>query len=591
MATKRSMATDEDQHVPPARTAEGGSASGSPSASRSGTIFGMPVFPTKSRPFRPRLRDLGALLGFLLGFQACADERVAGGNSSGTSNTLAGRLVDSSGAGVEGMHVVARRLGWSSDPDRSASNQVRYALSDSTGRFSFEDLPPDAWVVEANDGRWGHLFGSAISGTTSTPLDLGSRIVGRNQALRGRIRIDSLSRADSGQVRISGTPHVTRLDSTGAFRFDRIPPGTAHLVVEVFEGARVLRAESTATIDGSTDSVVLLATSGESEDYSTWKGARTAIVDLASPESYLSSTQDHVPILVRLDATILPEWDAQGASIRFSNAAGNPLPYEIESWNPSTKEALAWVLMDTLPKGSQRQRLRLHWGKPGAPSRSHGASVFEPRRGWLGSWHFSGNDPWRNSSGRPANFDDPQAMVSRSLGGGLVLDSARRLVFPDPALTTVTGLSILAMVKLDAVAVPRATLFRLGAADSSSFDWAMSVYDSSNILKASFATRLQSGSPTPPATTAPIPRSTWTLLGGVFDITTQRVRLELPDDSSRTALARDTMRVRNPAPALVVGGGIGGVVDELRFLRFPMHPDFLRAQWLSWNPSSRMLRW
>ena len=540
-------------------------------------------------PKCPWARPL-AILGLCAGFWACADERVAGGNSSGTSNTIAGRLLDSTGHGVEGMHVVARRLRWTSDVPGAPGNPVRYALSDSLGRFAFEDLPPDAWVVEANDGIRGRLFGSATSGTNLDPVDLGTRIVGRNQTLTGRVRIDSLG-PDSGTVRIAGTPHLARLDATGAFRFHDVPPGTALVVVEVASGNRILRAESTVTFDGRTDSLVVRATDAESEDYEMWKGRKTATIDLASPESYLSSTQQNVPILVRLDATILPEWDATGSSLRFSNAAGAPLAYEIEAWNPSTREALVWVRMDSLHKGSSRKGLNLHWGRPGAPSRSNGSEVFEPSRGWLGAWHFSGSDPWRNSSGRAATFPASGARISRSPSGGVLLDSALRMVFQDAALSRTTGVSIFALVRIDSVLLPRASIFRLGAVDSSTFDWAMSVRDSSSILKASFATRLQPSSPTPPGTTAPIPRSEWILLGGIFDTTTQRVRLELPDDTNRFAVANDTMHVRNLSPALVVGGGVVGAVDELRLVRFPMHPDFLRAQWLSWNASSRMLRW
>lgn len=524
---------------------------------------------------------------------SCADERVAGGNSSGTSNTITGRLVDSAGRGADGIRVVARSLRWSLDDSAVAKDVVRYAVTDSAGRFVFDSLPPDAWVVEALEGDCGHLFAPTVSGRAARAVDLGSGVLGWNAPLAGRVHGDSLGVVESGVVHVAGTSHVAHLDASGRFRIDGIPPGVGFLGVAAVSGGLAFQAESTVAItrSRSRDSVLLRASTGADEDYSTWNGLKTAVVDLASASSYLGSAQADVPLLVRIDGTILPEWDMDGASLRFSSGAGRHLSYEIESWNPSTRQALVWVRFDSLFKGSTRQILNMHWGKPGAPGRSSGAAVFPAALGWLGAWHFNGGRPWWNSTERGSTFAREGTHLSSSLDGGLDLDSASRLTLSDAILATTAGVTVSVFIRVDSVLASRAFLFRQGAADSTSFDWAMSLRDTADTLKASFATRRQSGTPAPAKTTATIPRSTWILLGGVFDTASQRVRLELPDDTNRSALAYDTMRVRCPSPKLVVGGGIVGTIDEIRLMYGPVHPDFIRAQWLSWNASSGMIRW
>ena len=525
---------------------------------------------------------------------SCADPRVAGGNSSGTSNTLTGRLVDSSGAGVANLHVVARGLLWSAEDSGTSRSLVREGRTDSIGRFEIDSVPSGAWVVEASGERSGYLFAPVVAGGISSELDLGTGIPGACAALLGRLHGDSSAATFAGSVRLAGTNHVASLDSLGRFRMAGVPPGTGRMVGAALSGGRILRAQSDVTIPraGSRDSIFLTASAEGVEDYSTWSGMKTATVDLLSTSSSLNSDQHEVPILVRLDASILPQWDLDGASIRFSSEHGKHLPFEIEDWNPALRQARIWVRVDTLNHGSNKHYLNLHWGKTGVPSRSDAASVFDSTQGWTGVWHFAAGSPWKNATGRIPTFGAGSSGTLPAIGGiGLVFGSTSGMVLSDPSLATSAGVSIVAFLKIDSVSVDRAWLVRQGAEDSTTFDWALSLHDSSGTLQASFATRLQPFAPAPPKTTGPVPRSAWTLVGGVFDTAARRSRLELPDDSNRWTTPYDTLHLRNPAPQLVVGGGFSGTIDELRVMRIPVHPDFIRAQWLSWNPASGMLKW
>jgi len=76
-----------------------------------------------------------------------------------------------------------------------------------------------------------------------------------------------------------------------------------------------------------------------------------------------------------------------GEDIRFTDAAGNPLPFEIESWDKAAKRAALWVKVDV--KGNQDgQAILLHWGSGGTSGAGDGRAVFDEASGYLGAWHL-----------------------------------------------------------------------------------------------------------------------------------------------------------------------------------------------------------
>lgn len=97
---------------------------------------------------------------------------------------------------------------------------------------------------------------------------------------------------------------------------------------------------------------------------SAWsRGAR-----IAFPGYTASETLTNFPMLVRLDAANVPGFSyaqmafANGADLRFTDAAGVELSYEIESWNPSGT-SLVWVKVPALAKGGS---ILAFWGNPNA---------------------------------------------------------------------------------------------------------------------------------------------------------------------------------------------------------------------------------
>ena len=79
---------------------------------------------------------------------------------------------------------------------------------------------------------------------------------------------------------------------------------------------------------------------------------------------------------------------ADGSDLRFTNAAGAELPFEIESWDAAGKKAAAWVKTDV--KGNDKtQFLTIHWGNPAATAAGDGKKVFAKEEGWSSAWHLA----------------------------------------------------------------------------------------------------------------------------------------------------------------------------------------------------------
>jgi len=138
----------------------------------------------------------------------------------------------------------------------------------------------------------------------------------------------------------------------------------------------------------------------ETVAYPQWKHAGSLYV-LTTPEGAnlpASASLKSFPLLVRLQRDTFDFSQAQndGADLLFSTASGQPLPYQIEEWDPQPGTAALWVRVPQI-RGGDRLELRIHWGQAGAVSESNGRAMFHPFNGYLSVWHMS--DPVQDETG------------------------------------------------------------------------------------------------------------------------------------------------------------------------------------------------
>jgi len=125
--------------------------------------------------------------------------------------------------------------------------------------------------------------------------------------------------------------------------------------------------------------------------YAGWPHTGTLTI-LTTPEGadLPAAAEEHgFPLLVRLSKANFDFSQAQpgGADLRFSDAAGQPLAYQVEEWDPARGTATLWVKIPVI-KGHARQAIHLHWGKADAASESNGSAVFNEGNGFATVLHL-----------------------------------------------------------------------------------------------------------------------------------------------------------------------------------------------------------
>ncbi len=126
--------------------------------------------------------------------------------------------------------------------------------------------------------------------------------------------------------------------------------------------------------------------------YETWSSSTTFSLNTTASYANVTTTQTDFPVLIRLTSSNFTFAQARtnGEDIRFADAAGLPLSYEIERWNAGSELAEIWVNVPTIT-GNSTTDITMYWGRSDVPSESDGAAVFETSNGFSAVWPMSDN--------------------------------------------------------------------------------------------------------------------------------------------------------------------------------------------------------
>ena len=129
-----------------------------------------------------------------------------------------------------------------------------------------------------------------------------------------------------------------------------------------------------------------------SAQYTGWQHSGSMYI-LTTPEGAnlpATAVEEGFPLLVRLnkDGFDFSQTKANGEDIRFADASGKPLVYQIEEWDAAAGSASIWVRMPTIT-GNAHQAIKMFWGKTDAASESSGAAVFNESNGFLCVFHMA----------------------------------------------------------------------------------------------------------------------------------------------------------------------------------------------------------
>ena len=162
---------------------------------------------------------------------------------------------------------------------------------------------------------------------------------------------------------------------------------------------------------------------------------------LTTPEGVnlpATATEEGFPLLVRLntDGFDFSQAKANGEDIRFADASGKPLAYQIEDWDAAAGSASIWVRMPTIT-GNAHQAIKMFWGKTDAASESSGAAVFNESNGYLCTFHMA--DPLKDEVGALTAKDTGTTASAGMIGKSRRFDSGKGINCGENITTFPTG--------------------------------------------------------------------------------------------------------------------------------------------------------
>lgn len=332
------------------------------------------------------------------------------------------------------------------------SSALHVDTTDEKGRYGFTGVDSGTYNLEARslaNGTCFRITDIAVAGSVS-------RIPEQTLRTSGSISADLEGAADTstGYVYIPGTTFFRKVESaSGVIAFDSVPPGRIDsLLYGSLQGTSVSRAFAW-NLD-----VRPQASATTSGPYLAWTHSTALHLDTRPDAVRIAYKVAHIPLRFALNAATFDFSAARtdGSDIRVTNENGEPLPCELQLWDPAAKSGEVWVLMDTVFADSL-QKVRLHWGYAGAaamPAAWPQGSVFSLADGYAAAWHldedpFMAGQSMRDNSGRrndgiAMNFREAGGTVPGVLGSGLLLDGktqflASGMEFANPNVYTYGG--------------------------------------------------------------------------------------------------------------------------------------------------------
>ena len=107
-----------------------------------------------------------------------------------------------------------------------------------------------------------------------------------------------------------------------------------------------------------------------------------------------TTTLQNFPVLVKISESAVPGFHysdcaAGGADLSFADAAGNALPFDVDTWNASGT-SLVWVLLPEVAPGGETS-FKMGWSDP-SPAAANAAAVWTGS-GHKGVWHMNAASP------------------------------------------------------------------------------------------------------------------------------------------------------------------------------------------------------
>ncbi|MDB5050089.1 MAG: putative protein of unknown function acetylesterase [Fibrobacteres bacterium] len=573
-----------------------------------------------------------ALTALVLVVSACSGptEHEARGGTTDTGNTivaLAGEVLAQDGgpAGRSDLSLrrsdylsplpllgkigTAMKRGAASESGRKLRDQAAAraeialldTFTDASGAFRLDSLDSGSYRLEVRQGNGlGLVYDAAVVPDTAA-LVLPGRKLEKTAAIGGTI----LLRPDAvrAYVQVYGMERLSAVN-TATGRFDLPLPAGRFMVrfVDPEGGAATVKVREITLAPGDSLDMGQVDLRDSTAPYLQWTHSRRLWINTTAGGADVASAVYGFPMLVRLDSNLIDfsQTNPGGSDLRFTKAGDKtPLAYEIERWDAAARTAEVWVRMDTIEGNSSDQYIHMHWGNGAAQDSSAGASVFDTALGFAGVWHLKEGS---NEAGFPGYLDATSnrntgkgvAISDTTVGPGLIgrgqrLDGKGAYIrVPDaPSLNPGSGdFCVSAWVRPDAIFRPHQVISKRVDAGG---DYEIQLRADGHVE--TYVGNTDVTKPLPSAKT--LSAGEWHLLAMRRSGTVISFFLDGVPDTSFTAPAAADLD--NAADFFIGHDAQGlsedwqGALDEIRFSRKAMAPEWLLLSYRNQAPGSKML--
>jgi hypothetical protein len=270
-----------------------------------------------------------------------------------------------------------------------STNNLRIDTSDVTGQYSFKNVIPGIYNVQA-------VQLTERTRLLITGIDVGDvNTVVPTDTLHSPGHLKLLlpySTTRKGYAAIPGTDISTTIAiGSSEIILDSVPEGVIPAIIyKINEDTETVKIQNVQVFSSKTTTIA----------DTSWQQKQRIVLNTSANGASISGTVYGFPILVRLTEANFDFSKTQngGKEIRFTSSDGIPLHHEIERWDSVGKYTEIWVKVDTIFGNNSTQSILMFWGSPNAEDISSSQGVFDTIAGFEGVWHL-------NESGNNEIFD------------------------------------------------------------------------------------------------------------------------------------------------------------------------------------------
>ncbi|MDB5105878.1 MAG: biopolymer transporter ExbB [Fibrobacteres bacterium] len=346
-------------------------------------------------PIRAALSAACALL--MAGCGLDQERQARGGGLEGETLTLTGRAVYADGSPAASAEVRVR----SSDAtDTAMISEGLVATTDADGRYRVTGVQAGDYFVITETPNAQASFQEVHVAPPDPAVPIVSILpdtVKPKGAIRVRVLPSAGSALPAGMVQLPGLGSQALIDTAGSALIP-VPPGI-YFVRIVYPALGLMHRVNLAVVKAG-DTLNLgpftLNPPGP-EAMPEWKHSKTLRLNTGAQGAATADPVFGFPVLIRLDSSNFP-FDQlgerhDGSDIRFTDADGKPLPFEIENWDGPGRKGQIWVGLDTVYGNRADQYINILYGKSDVFSTASPNGVFDTADGTNAAWHFAMYNP------------------------------------------------------------------------------------------------------------------------------------------------------------------------------------------------------